>query len=86
MKENKLRLYFNMVLGAIGSATILIFSAKYMLEEKNSFGYLGFIGVLLIFIYINYLEEIAGISTKLIWIKAGFSMVIFVSLLAIFYL
>ena len=86
MKENKLSLYFNMFLGAVGSVTILLFLAIYTLNEENSFGYLGFLGVLLVIIYINYLEKIAGINTKLIWVKAGFSMVLLISLSAIFYL
>lgn len=86
MKENKLNLYFNMFLGAVGSVTILLFLAMYTMKEQNSFGYLGLIGIVLIIIYINYLEKIAGISAKLIWIKAGFSIILFVSLSAIFYL
>ena len=86
MKGNKLSLYINMLLGAIGSVTILLFSTMYMLEEQNSFGYIGTFGFLLIIIYINYLEKRAGISTKLIGIKAVVSMILFVSFSYFLYL
>lgn len=76
MNEDKLSLYFNMFLGAIGTVTILLVSTSYMLEEQNYSGYIGTFGFILITIYINYLEKKAGISTKLIWIKAVFSMIL----------
>ena len=79
MQGEKFSLFFNMILGAIGSVTILLFSTMYLLKEQNSFGYIGTFGFLLIIIYINYLEKKAGISTKLIWIKAVGSMILFLS-------
>ena len=78
-------LYFHMLLGAIGSVIILLFTTMYMLKEDNSFGYLGIFGFLLIITYINYLEKKAGISTKLIWISAIISMILFLSFLYFLY-
>ena len=72
-----------MLLGAIGIATIL-FLAMYTLDKENPFGYLGFIGVALVILYINFLEKKAAISTKLIWIKAVISMVLLL-LLSLYY-
>ena len=86
LQENKFSLYFSMLLGAIGTVVILLFSTMYMVKEQNSFGYIGTFGFLLVIIYINFLEERAGISTKLIWIKSIVSMILFISFLYFLYL
>ena len=86
MKESKISLYFNMLIGSIGIATILLFSVMYMLKEQNSFGYVGTFSVLLVIIYINFLEKRAGISTKLIWIRAIVSILFYASFLYFLYL
>lgn len=80
MKENENQeiLYFPMLLGSIGSAVLLLVSLMYMQEQQDT-AYLGIFGFLLTTAYINYLEEKAGISNKLIWIKAILSMIIFFS-------
>ena len=86
LQDSKISLYFSMLSGAFGIATILLFSVMYMLKEQNSFGYIGTFSVLLIIIYINFLEKRAGISTKLIWIKSIGSMLFFASFLYFLYL
>jgi len=86
LQESKFSLYFHMLIGAIGIATILLFSVMYMLKEQNSLGYIGTFSVLLVIIYINFLEKRAGISTKLILIKAIVAMLFYASFLYFLYL
>ena len=86
MQKDKLILYFNMFLSAIGSVIILLVSIMYTIKENISIGYLNALGFFLIITYTNYLEKKAGISTKLIWIKAIVSMILFASFSYFLYL
>lgn len=79
MKENKLALYFNMILGTIGSILIALAAVWYSSKVKdpvgNAFILFGFI---LVMGYISYLESKAGISKKLTWSRVVFSIILFI--------
>jgi hypothetical protein len=85
-KENKLTLYFNMLLGTIGTILIVIFELRY--QEKVKIDITGnaiiMFGFLLTVNYINYLEKKAGISNKLTWIRAIVSIIILGALFFLF--
>lgn len=84
-KENKLTLYFNMVIGAIGTILIVLFEFRHLIfqEEKLKIDITGNAMIMFGFIftinYINYLEKKAGISNKLTWIRAIASIIIVVA-------
>ena len=87
LKENKQALYFNMILGTIGSILIVLAAMRYMIKENDYIGYINiFLGFLLMISYINYLEKKAGISKKLIWIRVIVSMILFLSFSYFLYL
>lgn len=70
MEYNKLSFYiFILLFGSIGNVTVLLCCIM-MLEEQNSKAYLVALGFIFLTIYINNLEKKAGISSKLLWIKA----------------
>ncbi|MFD1609076.1 hypothetical protein [Oceanobacillus luteolus] len=79
MKENKLALYFNMILGTIGSILIALAAVWYSSKVNdlvgNAFILFGFI---LVMGYISYLENNAGISKKLTWSRVILSIILFI--------
>ena len=80
LKENKQALYFNMILGTIGTILIALAAMRYLVEENGSIGYAFILfGFILTIGYINYLEKRAGISKKLTWIRAIISLIIIIS-------
>lgn len=81
MKENKQALFFNMILGTIGTILIALAAMRYQAKENDYIGYtIIFWGFILTISYINYLEKRAGINKKLTWIRAIVSLIIFFSL------
>ena len=89
-KENRLNLYFNMVIGAIGTILIVLFEFRYFKYqvEKVKIDITGYamimFGCILTMNYINYLEKKAGISNKLTWIRAISSIIIVVAFYVLF--
>ena len=80
LKENKQALYFNMILGTIGTILIILAAMRYLIKENDYIGYAFILfGFLLTISYINYLEKRAGISKKLTWIRVIVSMILFLS-------
>ena len=80
LKENKQALYFNMILGTIGTILIALAAMRYLVKENGSIGYAFILfGFILTIGYINYLEKRAGISKKLTWIRAIISLIIIIS-------
>lgn len=71
MQDNKFALYFYTCVGALGLILLTVTIIKYYETLEVSSGYLiPFFGFILTFYYINYLERKAGISKKVIWIRA----------------
>ncbi len=80
LKEDKRILYFNMVLGTIGTILIILAAIRYLIKENDNTGYaLIIFGFILTIGYINYLENKAGISKKLTWIRVIISLILFFS-------
>ncbi|EKN67031.1 hypothetical protein BABA_13392 [Neobacillus bataviensis LMG 21833] len=80
MKENKQALYFNMILGTIGTILIALSAVRYQTKEYNYIGYVMiFFGFALTISYINYLEKKSGISKKMTWIRFIVSFILFIS-------
>ena len=80
LKENKQALYFNMILGTIGTILIILAAMRYLIKENDYIGYAFILfGFILTIGYINYLEKRAGISKKLTWIRVIVSMILFLS-------
>ncbi|MCM3742162.1 hypothetical protein M3210_18165 [Oceanobacillus luteolus] len=79
MKENKQTLYFNMILGTIGSILIALAAVWYSRKVNdpvgNAFILFGFI---LVMGYISYLENKAGISKKMTWSRITLSIILFI--------
>ncbi|WP_332633924.1 hypothetical protein [Halalkalibacter flavus] len=73
-KNDKGILYINLVIGTVGPILIVLGILKYF-EAVGGTGYLTpFIGFAVTMIYLNYLEEKAGIIKKIIWIKSIISI------------
>jgi hypothetical protein len=87
LKENKQALYFNMILGTIGTILIILAAMRYLIKENDYIGYAFILfGFILTIGYINYLEKRAGISKKLTWIRVIVSMILFLSFSYFIYL
>lgn len=83
LKENKQALYFNMILGTIGTILIALAAMRYLVKENDNIGKAFILfGFILMNAYINYLEKRAGISKKLIWIR---DIVFFILIISFFY-
>lgn len=74
-------LYFKMSIGTLGLIIIVVGLFKYI-ETVGGDSIYALIGFPLTMIYLNYLEEKAGISKKILWIKS----IIAISLLFIIYI
>jgi hypothetical protein len=78
LKEDKKIIYFNMILGTIGTLLISIGVVSYLAKENDFHNYaLILLGFSLTLSYIDFLEKRAGISRKLTWIRAVVSIVLF---------
>lgn len=83
MEENKASiLYINMFIGVLGLVLIIIGALRYIENVGGTGSYILIFGFILTMIYINYLEGRAGISKKIIWIRA---VVPILTLLVIWY-
>ncbi|WP_391122488.1 hypothetical protein [Psychrobacillus sp. L3] len=81
LKENKQALYFNMILGTIGTILIALAAMRYLVKENDNIGNaLILFGFILMNGYINYLEKRVGISKKLTWISSIVCLILFISL------
>ena len=81
MSENKISLYFNMVLGTIGTLLLALSAMRYLAEEDYLIGLpMILFGLTLTTGYIHYLETKAGIRTKLTWIRVIAFLVLFLPL------
>ena len=80
LKENKQALYFNMILGTVGTILIALAAIRDLVKENDNVGYAFiFLGFILTIGYIGYLEKKAGISKKLTWIRVIVSLILFFS-------
>lgn len=78
MDKLRNRLYLNMFFGTIGIVLMGVGALKYQVVVDDFEGYIiAYTGFLFTTGYINYLEKKAGISNKIIWIKAGISIALF---------
>ena len=75
-------LYFKMSIGTLGLIIIVVGLFKYVESLDGGSSYYLLLGFPLTMIYLNYLEEKAGISKKILWIKS----IIAISLLFIIYI
>lgn len=76
-EDNKFTLYFHTFVGALGLILLTVTIIKYYETIEVSSGYLlPFFGFIFTFSYINYLENKAGVSKKVIWIRSISSIVI----------
>lgn len=80
MKTKHTNLYIYVLAGAVGSAIMLFFLVWHAAQVQTSISYLGIFGALFVLFYLNFLEREAGMSTKLIWLKSGVSMMVFILL------
>ncbi len=80
LKQNKQALYFNMILGTIGTILIALSAMRYLVKENDNIGNAFILfGFILMNGYINYLEKRAGISKKLTWISFIVFLILFIS-------
>ncbi|MBK5482547.1 hypothetical protein JFV29_11650 [Peribacillus sp. TH16] len=87
MDKEKNRLYLNMFFGTIGIVLVGVGALKYQVVMNDIEGYIiAYAGFILTAGYINYLEKKAGISNKIIWIKSGISIALFLIISFILYL
>lgn len=78
---NKFTLYFHTCVGALGLILLTVTIIKYYEAIEVSSDYLlPFFGFILTFSYINYLENKAGVSKKVIRIKGQFTVRLFLQL------
>ncbi|MGE7185512.1 hypothetical protein ACQKKK_16375 [Peribacillus sp. NPDC006672] len=85
MEKN--HLYFNMFFGTIGIVLVGVGALKYQVVMHDLEGYIiAYAGFILTAGYINYLEKKAGISNKIIWLKAGISIALFIIISFIIYI
>ena len=81
LKENKQALYFNMILGTIGTVLIPLAALRYFAIVDDFTGYtITLFGFLLTMAYIGHLEMRAGISKKLTRCRIIVSMILFFSI------
>ncbi|KAA0548495.1 hypothetical protein FZW96_07950 [Bacillus sp. BGMRC 2118] len=81
-----MRLYIFMAFGLVGTVMIGLAGLRF-LSVHDTKGFLSaFLGFVLIVNYSNYLENKAGISKKVIWIKSIISSVLFISIGSFLYL
>ncbi|QOY35049.1 hypothetical protein AWH56_020410 [Anaerobacillus isosaccharinicus] len=70
-------LYMNMIFGSLGIILIFLGLLKFLEVEANSSGFiLVILGLTITVHYIYHLEKKAGISDKIIWIRALFLILI----------
>ena len=80
LKENKIGLYVNMVLGTIGTLLIALSAVRFQAEEEDLMGNLMILfGIIFTLGYISYLEEKAGINKKWTWIRVSVFIILFAS-------
>lgn len=79
MKGNNSSLYLSMVLGSIGIILITFGIMEFFLIGDASNYVLLLLGFIITIHYIYFLEKKAGISKKLIWIRAIFFILILVA-------
>ncbi|GAA0336028.1 hypothetical protein GCM10008967_28020 [Bacillus carboniphilus] len=83
MGKNKTSiLYLNVFIGALGLVLIIIGAYRYVENVGGTGSYIHFFGFIFTMIYINHLENRAGISKKIIWIRAAVPIL---TLLVIYY-
>lgn len=83
---SKFTLYFYMCAGSIGLVLLIVTIIKYYETIEVSSGYLlPFFGFILTFSYINYLENRAGVSNKVIWIRSISSIIILLLILKVLF-
>jgi hypothetical protein len=71
----------NMILGSIGIILITLGIFEFLITVKNTTGHiLTFLGYVITVHYIYHLEKKAGISEKIIWIRAIILIVIIFSI------
>ncbi|RRN72895.1 hypothetical protein EI200_06905 [Peribacillus simplex] len=86
MDKEKNHLYLNMFFGTIGIVLVGISALKYQVVMDDIEGYIiSYAGFIFTAGYIKYIEKKAGISNKIIWIKAGISIALFLIISFIFY-
>lgn len=84
MNKDKRVIYINVVLGTIGIIFVGLGTFRYQLLNEDFEGHIiSYMGFILTIGYTNYLEQKAGISKKVTWIKAVISIIIF-SIIAYF--
>ncbi|CQR46620.1 hypothetical protein BN1058_00889 [Paraliobacillus sp. PM-2] len=77
MRERKWRLYLNMIFGSVGLLLVALAAMRHIAEGLNSGGYLIVLfGFIFTMNYVNYLEEKAGISKKMTWIRGIISIIL----------
>ncbi|WP_456273319.1 hypothetical protein [Bacillus sp. AK031] len=80
MREGKQRLYLNMIFGSVGLLLVALAAMRYIAEGLNSGNNGGYLIVLFGFIftmnYVNFLEEKAGVSKKITWVRAIISIIL----------
>ncbi|WP_078433681.1 hypothetical protein [Metabacillus halosaccharovorans] len=70
MNKDKIKMYIFLILGGIGLALVGLGGVMFI-EIDNMKGYLTVIcGFLITISYIEFLERRAGISKKIIWVRA----------------
>lgn len=79
--DNNRILYINMIFGSIGIILIALGIFEFLTIVESLAGYiLTLLGFIIIVHYIYHLEKKAGISNKLIWIRAIILILILVSI------
>lgn len=77
MREGKHRLYLNIIFGSVGLFLVALAATRNITEGISSGGYtIVLFGFILTMNYVNYLEEKAGISKKITWIRAIISIIL----------
>jgi len=77
MNKDKIKMYIFLILGGIGLALVGLGGVMFI-EIDNMKGYLTVIcGFLITISYIEFLERRAGISKKIIWVRAIVSIILF---------
>jgi hypothetical protein len=85
--DNNVSLYLNMIIGSVGIILIALGMFKFLTIVESSAGYiLTLLGLTITVHYIYHLEKKAGISDKLIWIRAILLILILGGIYYFFYL
>jgi hypothetical protein len=80
-KDKNRNLYLNMILGSIGIILITLGIFEFLIIVKSTTGHiLTLLGYVITVHYIYHLEKKAGISEKIIWIRAIILIVIIFSI------